>query len=101
MPTLPHPRKRRKPEERSQILRAYHRSELSQRAFAAEAGISLSTLQLWLRGTRIQPRSQPAFVEVPNVLASIPAPLPYRLRWPSGLVLEIGQGFRPEDVAAL
>jgi hypothetical protein len=38
--------------EIEEILAAYRRSGLTQRVFAQEAGIGVSTLQLWLRQTR-------------------------------------------------
>ena len=89
------------PAQRESILRAYRRSELTQKAFAGEAGIGLSTLQKWLRASGAAPASPVEFVAVPNVLAHSPAASVYRLRWPHGVVLELSPGFRPEEVAAL
>ena len=84
--------------QRAELLQAFRHSGLSQPAFAAQAGIGLSTLQLWLRAARA---ATPGFVELPNplpVAAAVPA---YRLRWADGLVLELGRGWVAEDLAAL
>ena len=88
--------------QRQSVLDAYRRSRLSQREFAAAAGIGVSTLQLWLRKAAAQPGPQPgAFVQVPNLLAPAPGPAVYRLHLPGGIDLEIDSGFRPEELASL
>jgi transposase-like protein len=94
------PRQRLSPTQRAELLEAYEHSGLSQRAFAGQAGISLSSLQLWLRAVRTGRAAAPAFVELPNPLpaAAVPA---YRLRWADGLVLELGCGFAAEELAVL
>ena len=45
---------RRTPEEIAELLRRYDDSGLSQKRFASEHGIPVSTLGLWLRGRRSQ-----------------------------------------------
>jgi transposase-like protein len=85
--------------QRKQVLADYRRSGLSQRAFARQAGLGLSTLQLWLRQDKAAPLAQATtFVPVPNLLARAPAPAVYRLRLVSGAVLEIGANYRPEQL---
>jgi hypothetical protein len=88
--------------QRQSILDSYRRSRLSQREFAAEAGIGVSTLQLWLRKAVVRQSSQPtAFVQVPNLLAQAPGPAVYRLHLPGAIDLEVGSGFRSEELASL
>jgi hypothetical protein len=94
-------RLRRSPAQRTQLLRAFRASGLSQGAFAAQAGIGLSTLQLWLRSARPARTETPSFVELPNPLPTAAAPPAYRLRWADGLVLELGRGWVPAELAAL
>lgn len=86
--------------QREQIIHDYHQSHLTQRQFAAQAGLGLSTLQLWLRkaATRSHPPARP-FVQIPNLLA--PARSPYRLHLEGGMELEIGSGFVPEELTSL
>ena len=97
-PSKRHPRL--SPTQRAELLRRYQHSGLSQRVFAAQAGIGLSTLQFWLRRARTTAEQAAAFVELPNPLpvAALPA---YRLRWADGLVLELGRGFAAEELAVL
>jgi len=88
--------------QRAQILTAYHRSDLTQKAFAAQAGIGCSTLASWLRKATACPSAdQPAFVAVPNLLPAPGAATAYRLQFPRGLVVEVARGFRPEELTAL
>ena len=88
--------------QRQRVLDSYRRSRLSQREFAAEAGIGVSTLQLWLRKAAASPCTQTtAFVQVPNLLAQAPAPSVYRLHLPGAIDLEVSSGFRPEELASL
>lgn len=101
MTTSSKPRLRRSPAQRTQILRAFRASGLSQEAFATQAGIGLSTLQLWLRSARPARTETPSFVELPNPLPIAAAPPAYRLRWADGLVLELGRGWVPAELAAL
>ena len=89
-------RKRLTPAQREEILGAYRRSGLPQRDFALRAGISVSTLQLWLRKA-----STRSFIPVPNLLAAAAPAAMYRLHLGGGMCLEMGLGFRCEEVAAL
>ena len=85
--------------QRQSILDSYRRSRLSQREFAAEAGIGVSTLQLWLRKAADRPSTQSAdFIQVPNLLAQAPSPAAYRLHLQGGIDLEVSSGFRPEEL---
>jgi hypothetical protein len=95
-------RKHRTSAQRQSILQDYRRSQLKQKEFAAQAGLSVSTLQTWLRKA---PASPPAggsvFVAVPNLLSASPPTPAYRLQWPGGLSLEVGSGFSPQELGAL
>jgi len=94
-------RKRLTPAQRDKILSTYRRSRLAQREFASQAGIGLSTLQLWLRKAAAPPAGPTAFVQVPNLLAQAPAAAAYRLHLAGGMILEIGSGFEAEQLSAL
>jgi transposase-like protein len=87
--------------QKDRLLAQYRRSGLTQRQFAAKAGIGYSTLTLWLRraATASKP-SKSAFVAVPNLL-STPATTAYRLRFSGGLSVEVASGFQSEELAAL
>ena len=96
-------RKRRlTPAQRAKLVSAYRRGRLSQREFARQAGLGLSTLQLWLRKA-VPPsaESSASFIQIPNVLAPPAAAGPYRLHLPGAVVLEIGAGFAAEELAGL
>ena len=74
---------------------------MSQKEFAAQAGIGFSTLTLWLRQANARKGDRAAFVPMPNLFAApISAPA-YRLQWPQGLSVEVAAGFRPEELGAL
>jgi len=96
-------RKHKTPAQRERILRAYQRSELPQRDFARKRGIGLSTLQLWLRKAAAGPsaESKGSFISIPNLLAQSASGAPYRLHLGGAMSLEIGSGFRSEELAAL
>jgi hypothetical protein len=95
-------RKRLTQAQRDRILQDYRRSELPQREFAAQAGIGLSTLQFWLRKEASRASAaRPRFIEVPNLLSSAPAGSTYRLHLAGGMQLEVGSGFRPEELTTL
>jgi hypothetical protein len=69
IPSLPVPRRRSEsPEE---TLAQYRASGLTQRAFCAQIGLPLSTLQWWL--VRARRRAQPV---PPVTFTEIPQPLP-------------------------
>ena len=59
-------------------------------AFAAQAGVGVSTLHAWRRRAAARPTSPPTpFVAVPNLLAAGPPAPADRLHWPGGLSLEL------------
>jgi transcriptional regulator with XRE-family HTH domain len=102
MPTTPTVRKRPTQAQREKILTAYRRSQLTQREFASQAGISVSALQFWLRKAAARPsRQATAFVQVPNLLAPASGPAVYRLHLGDGIDLEVRPGFRAEELASL
>ena len=96
-------RKHRTRAQREQILNDYRSTQLSQREFARQTGIAVSTLQLWLRKAAVRPSLAPGagFVEVPNPLARASSAAAYRLHLAGGLELEIASGFRPAELAGL
>lgn len=101
MPITPTVRKRLTQAQRDKILQAYHDSQLTQREFAAQAGISLSTLQLWVRKAARSSSPIPAFVQVPNLLGQASTVPTYRLHLASGIRLELSAGFVPGELAVL
>ena len=71
--------KQRSDAERVEILEEYRQGCLTQKQFAAQAGIGVSTLSLWLRkaaNAPVSPRSQ--LVRLPNLLSPLPAAALYR-----------------------
>ena len=95
-------RRRRTPAERAQILDQYHQSGLTQKVFAAQAGISGAALSSWLRQARTNcAGSQPRFVPVPNLLSTGRGGGAYRLQWPDGFTLEVVAGFAASELSAL
>jgi transposase-like protein len=68
-------RRHQSPAQKDRLLAQYRRSGLTQRQFAAKAGIGYSTLTLCLR--KATPARKPAkstFVAVPNLLSTTTAP---------------------------
>jgi hypothetical protein len=94
-------RKRLTQAQRDRILQDYRRSELPQREFAAQAGIGLSTLQFWLRNASRASAPRPRFIQVPNPLSSAAVGSTYRVHLAGGMQLEVGSGFRPEELTTL
>lgn len=95
-------RRRFNPAQRDKILAAFRRSQLTQKEFAAQAGIGHSTLTQWLRKSGLQPRPGGAgFVPVPNLLPAGGAVGAYRLQFPRGVIVEVGCGFASEELGAL
>jgi len=93
--------RRHSPAQRDRLVAQYQRSGLTQKQFAAKAGIGYSTLTLWLRkAAPARKPSQSAFVAVPNLLSTTAAPA-YRLRFAGGLSVEVAPGFRSEELASL
>jgi transposase-like protein len=103
MSTASRVRKRLTQAQRERILSDYRGTRLSQRDFARQAGIGVSTLQLWLRKAADSPASASSagFVEVPNPLAQAPGAAAYRLRLVGGIDLEIASGFRAVELLSL
>ena len=102
---MPHSLPRRKhmtPAQREKILRAWRASTLPDQAFAAQAGVGVSTLHAWRRRVAARPAGlRTPFVAVPNLLAAGPPVPAYRLQWPGGLSLELRAGFAAGELAAL
>ena len=93
--------RRHTPAQKDQLLAQYRRSGLTQKQFAAKAGIGYSTLTLWLR--KAAPGSKPPkseFVAVPNLLSPTTSTA-YRLRFSGGLSVEVASGFRTEELSSL
>ena len=90
------------PAQRANIIQDYRRGQLSQKEFAAQAGIGVTTLQSWLRkAASATPAPRAKFLPVPNLLNALPARLTYRLHLTGGMQLEVGSGFRPEELTTL
>jgi transposase-like protein len=96
-----HARKHSTPAQREKILQSYQRSQLTQKEFAAQAGIGVSTLAAWLRKAAAKKEGGSSFVAVPNLLPAPPSGPAYRLQWPGGLTLEIRRGFASGELASL
>jgi len=95
-------RKHRTAVQRQRLLQDYGRSRMTQKEFAAQAGLSVSTLQAWLRKAAVRPSAgDSVFVAVPNLLSASSAASAYRLQWPGGLSLEVRSGFSSQELAAL
>jgi transposase-like protein len=95
-------RRHRTSAERAQILAEYHQSGLTQKGFAAQAGISCSALNAWLRRAFTNTdTNQPQFVPVPNLLTTGRSSAAYRLQWPDGFTLEVAAGFAAQELGAL
>ncbi len=94
-------RKHSTPAQRKKLLQSYQQSQLTQKEFAAQAGIGVSTLAAWLRKAVVHKEGGPKFVAVPNLFPAGPAAPAYRLQWPGGLSLEIRPGFSSGELASL
>ena len=97
-------RKRFSPAQKKRIIAAYRRSQITQREFCVDAGISVSALQCWLRQERTvaEPSAPPAFIPVPNVLSKVRMEsFPYRLQFAGGVQLEIAHGFNSGELSEL
>ena len=88
--------------QKDKILRAYQRSPLTQKQFADQVGIGVSTLHAWLRKEASnQGAGGSGFLPVPNLLWASPAAAPYRIQWPGGVSLEVRSGFAVQELASL
>lgn len=83
-------------------MAAFERSRLTQKKFAAQAGIGYSTLTLWLSKAASRPKpAKSAFVPVANLFSASPMAPAYRLQFPQGMVVEVTPGFQSEELATL
>jgi len=88
--------------QRNEILAAYQRSPLTQKEFAAQAGIGCSTLAAWRRqSATTKPSGPPAFVPVPNLFSAAVPRSAYRIEFPRGVIVEVASGFQSEELGAL
>ena len=88
--------------QREKILDSWRTTALTDKEYATQAGVAVSTLHAWRRKAAGQPaNTRPTFVAVPNLLAAVPPGPDYRLHWPGGLSLEVRTGFAPAELAAL
>jgi hypothetical protein len=94
-------RKHSTPAQREKILQAYQRSQLTQKEFAREVGIGVSTLAAWLRKGAVKGGDGSSFVAVPNLLPALSTGPSFCLQWPGRLSLEIHPGFSSAELAAL
>jgi hypothetical protein len=71
---------------------------LTQKVFAAQAGISCSALSSWLRqaaGNAVS--AKPQFIAVPNLLLAARGGAAYRLQWPDGFAVEVARDLPPRS----
>jgi hypothetical protein len=86
--------------EVEQLISDYERSGLTQREFARQRGLKLTTFQYWLY-RRVKPASAGLVeVEVP-VEARANGPTHYRLEFPGGKVLSFSGPLRGEELEQL
>lgn len=97
-------RRRFSPGEREQLLGAYRRSGQTQREFAAQNGLSVSSLVLWLRKYGRTPTAsvRPPFIALPAGLPAVmPASRAYAIDFPGGHRVEIARGYEREELEHL
>jgi len=106
-------RRRRKAQEAEVILEEYAKSGLTQRVFAREMGIGVSTLQYWLRRRARQQRRETSGAETPAKVSLLEVDLAdvagharvgeerYEMEWANGLRLRVPRGFREEELRML
>jgi len=83
------------------MVQKYLTTQLTQRDFAAQAGISVSTLHKWLQqSATAKPADKPRFIPLPNVISAPISGPTYRLVFPSGVALEVRAGFADQELAA-
>jgi len=90
--------------EKAELVAAYHRSGLSQAAFAQQQGVAPSNIQRWVQQqeSRVPNRQTAALLEVPNLLSRRSGGAgAYRLHFPQGHELEVARGFEVGEVQAL
>jgi hypothetical protein len=107
--------RRRTASEIEEILEGYRNSGHTQRVFAQEAGIGVSTLQLWLRQVRSKrrvlrgktsPGAKPPGISLLEVDLAAPAmltgcPQLYEIELSGGARLRMAAGFADGDVRRL
>ncbi|MGH7940992.1 MAG: IS66 family insertion sequence element accessory protein TnpA [Limisphaerales bacterium] len=93
-------RPRRTAAQRAQILHDYRQSGLTQKAFAAQAGVGYSTLSSWIRKAAGQSGDAPQFIPVPNLLPGAGA-ISYRIEFGRGLSVAVASGFQARELSAL
>ena len=94
------------PAQRTELLACYRQSGLTQKDFAAQAGIGYSTLTSWLGKAGTEPPIPPAggasvFIPVPNLLSTTDRVAAYRFEFPGGLRVAVARGFQAEELRAL
>ena len=92
-------RRRHGAAEIARIVRTYQAGSVTQRQLATEHGISVGTLQNWLRRHRTDQGTEGEWVEVvagPPVAAGR-----YRIEFPKGAVLVLTEDWREERVRVL
>lgn len=88
------------------LLQQYDDSDLTQRAFAVQAGVAYSTFTSWLRKFRADdfPDPPPAWIEAPPAPSGVggaESGSDIVVEWPNGLRLHVRPGFDSGDVARL
>jgi len=104
MSSQPERRKHRTPNERADLLAAYHKSGLTQREFAARKGLSLSCLRIWLRKARVANRNTvpPTFIQLPvDLMIGGDSRPTYNIRFPGGHSVEVSAGFHLVELREL
>jgi hypothetical protein len=100
---MPKRRPRRSKEHITELLQAFHASDMTQSAFARQHGLKQSFLSVLLKKARLQPEKPvpagPAFleVEIPPHADSFA----YRINLGGSLTLEVRSGFPPAELADL
>lgn len=85
------------PEEVERLISDYERSGLTQRAFAREKGLKLTTFQYWLYRRARSNSARMVEVPVPEAPAPVQAAR-YRLEFPDGKVLSFSGPVPPEEL---
>ncbi len=97
-------RTRHTADERAELLAGFHRSGLTQARFAERNGLGLSCLRNWLSKARAaeSTASRATLLPLPvNLAAAGPAGPAYRIGFPGGHSLEVGAGFRVDELREL
>ena len=96
---------RRTPEEVQTLVHEYRKSGLTQREYAQQVGVALSTVARWVRGGSTRPharRSKPKFVEVEMSAAHpVGSDGVYQIDLPGGVRLRAEGAWQPERMQQL